>query len=90
MRLFHRTYTANEILRNGFRDGHGTYMSDAILTGVWLSNVPLDVPEGAADDQVLEVDLPEAVAVYMRPSRKARPFREFPYSSSDRLGAQSS
>ena len=33
MRLFHRKYAAGEILRNGFRDGQGNYMSDAILTG---------------------------------------------------------
>jgi hypothetical protein len=42
--LFHRTRTpeaAHEILREGFRDVT-SYMNGADVTGVWLSDMPLD------------------------------------------------
>ena len=41
MLLYHRTDEADEILRRGFRHGEGSYMSDVVLHGVWLSAVPL-------------------------------------------------
>ena len=63
MRLFHRTDHADAILREGFRDGEGTYMTDTMLRGVWLSNIPLDGNEGANEDQLLLIDLPDAVAL---------------------------
>ena len=52
--LYHRTDAADDILRRGFRDGEGSYMTHVLLRGVWLSEVPLDVHEGAGGDQVLE------------------------------------
>jgi hypothetical protein len=77
MRLFHRTYAATEILRDGFRDGQGSYMTDAIRTGVWLSAVPLDLKEGAAGDAVLEVHLPDALALECEVVEEGKPYREF-------------
>jgi hypothetical protein len=77
MRLFHRTSAADEILRNGFRDGQGSYMTDAILSGVWLSAVPLDFNEGAAGDAVLEVQLPDALALEYEVVEEDKPYREF-------------
>ena len=56
MLLYHRTNAADDILRDGFRDGEGRYMTDVILRGVWLSAVPLDIHEGAGGDHVLEVN----------------------------------
>jgi hypothetical protein len=49
MMLFHRTDAAEEILQDGFKDGSGMYLFDVDrpLSGVWLSDVPLDVNEGA-------------------------------------------
>ncbi len=57
--LFHRTEAeyADSILRSGFEDGHGTYLTVNKYSGVWLSNVPLDANEGAFGDTLLGVEL---------------------------------
>ena len=58
MKLFHRTTltAAKEIVRSGFRDGSGIFLTDnANYTGVWLSDRPLDSNEGADGDALLEV-----------------------------------
>ena len=63
--LWHYTsrQTAEEIIRNGFRDGTGPYLTGDIYSGVWLSDVPLDARRRssarAGDDCVyLRVTLP--------------------------------
>ena len=55
--LFHRTTreAALAILRDGFRDGAGTYMTDREWLGVWLSNTPFDVNDGASGYTLIEV-----------------------------------
>ena len=50
MLLYHRTHAADDILRDGFRDGEDTYMTDVMLRGVWLSAWPLSIQEGAVGD----------------------------------------
>ncbi len=67
--LFHRTTPANaeQILCTGFRDGTGHYLTDREWTGVWFSDQPLDVNEGAEGDTLLRVDLnltDDAIADY--------------------------
>jgi hypothetical protein len=59
MILWHRTTTAaaEDVLRDGFRDGWGGYMTDDEREGVWLSDRPLDANEGACGDALLRVDL---------------------------------
>jgi hypothetical protein len=58
-RYYHRTPEAAAILRDGFRDGEGSYgLATLWLTGVFLSDVPLDENEGAKGDDLLAVDLP--------------------------------
>src|SRR5205814_9679817 len=61
MILYHRTHAAiaELILRDGFRDGTGTYLTTEEHSGVWLSNVLLDIIEGADGDTLLRLDLPE-------------------------------
>ena len=60
MRLYHRTPAGQAILAGGFRDATGSYMLVGLeLTGVWLSNVPLDSNEGAKGDDLLEVTFPD-------------------------------
>jgi hypothetical protein len=76
MLLYHRTNAAAEILRDGFRDGEGDYMTDVVLRGVWLSDVPLDIQEGANGRQVLEVELPDALAIEHEVVEGEKPFRE--------------
>ena len=65
MILYHRTDHADAILSVGFRNGEGTYMTEQVWRGVWLSDRPLDANEGAYGDAVLFVEIPEdAVAEY--------------------------
>ena len=57
LRMYHVTSPANAeaILRSGFRDAVGYYLTADKHTGVWLSDVPLSSNEGAIDGAVLEV-----------------------------------
>lgn len=59
MILYHRTTAeaAESIKREGFRDATGRYMMTVEVTGVWLSNMPLDCNEGAQGDALLRIDL---------------------------------
>lgn len=58
VRLFHLTNERNaaNILRVGFLDGGGRYLTDAEYSGVWLTDDPGRV-EGAKGDTLLVVDL---------------------------------
>lgn len=57
--LYHRTAAAEAIVRSGFQDGSGSYgLLNHVLTGVFVSDVPLDINEGATGPDVLEVSLP--------------------------------
>jgi hypothetical protein len=62
--FYHRTrpQAAEEIIKNGFRDGTGAYLTGDIYSGVWLSDVPLDGGDGVSawrkDDVILRVTLP--------------------------------
>src|SRR5436305_11586284 len=77
MKLFHRTYHAKAILAGGFKDGRGTYMTGIEHTGVWLSDVPLDINEGARGDTVLVLDMPEEVVAEYEWVEEGKPYREF-------------
>lgn len=77
MLLYHRTHTADDILRDGFRDAEDTYMTDVLLRGVWLSAWPLDIQEGARGHQVLEVELPDARAIPHELTEEGKTYREF-------------
>ena len=57
--LFHRTSVASAkaIQRDGFLDGVGTYGTCRETTGVWLSNMPLDMNEGATPGPLLRITL---------------------------------
>jgi hypothetical protein len=58
--LYHTTGSAEAILRDGFRDGEGSYMFVGLrLRGVFLASRPVDGNEGAKGEQVLEVTLPD-------------------------------
>ncbi len=62
MTCFHRTDHAAAILRDGFVDGEGSYgFVGLTLRGVWISDEPLDVNEGAEGTQLLALTFPEAV-----------------------------
>ena len=61
IKAYHRTFHSAEILRGGFRDTTGTYMTDREFTGVWISDGPLDCNEGANGDVLLVLDIPEEI-----------------------------
>jgi hypothetical protein len=78
--LYHRTTrnNADAILKNGFRDGTGTYLTDREWSGVWLSNIPLDCNEGAMGEVLFEVDLqlPESEIADYEWIEEGKPYRE--------------
>jgi hypothetical protein len=67
MRIFHTTTRdrADAILRDGFRDASGFYGFMTERTGVFFSDIPVGVSEGAKGDPllgdpVLVVEIPES------------------------------
>ena len=79
MILYHRTtaVSAEQILRDGFRDSIGTYMTTRVHSGVWLSNVPLDINEGAEGDTLLQLELPEELIADYEWVEDGKPYREW-------------
>jgi hypothetical protein len=62
MKLFHPTRHAGEILRDGFGETSGTYLTPTDYSGVWLFDRPLDERIGDDDpDVILELEIPEEV-----------------------------
>jgi hypothetical protein len=57
--LYHRTTegAAIRIAADGFRDSEGYYGTEILLSGVWLSDRPLDANEGAVGNALLGVEL---------------------------------
>jgi len=78
MRVYHRTHHSEAILREGFIDSTGTYMTDEEHTGIFLSDRPLDANEGAKGDVLLCLDIPEDVLVeYEWVQEESFGYREF-------------
>jgi hypothetical protein len=79
--LFHRTTQENAraILTTGFKDGVGNYLTCQLWTGVWFSDVPLDVNEGAKGDALLEIalDLAETDISEYEWVEEGKPYREW-------------
>ena len=77
MKVFHRTPYAKSILENGFRDGEGTYLTTITHKGVWLSDRPLDVGQGARGRDLLCLDIPDDVLEPFEWIEEEKPYREF-------------
>lgn len=62
VRLFHLTTAdaARAILTSGFRDARGSYGTELVVEGVWLTDAPEWV-SGAKGDEVLQVELDVAI-----------------------------
>ena len=58
-------------------DGVGTYLTDRVWQGVWLSDQPLDINEGADGDTVLAVHVPEKVVKPYEWIEPLKGYREF-------------
>jgi len=59
MRFYHSTTSerAEQIVREGFRDATGRYLTDQEFSGVWLSDFALYCSEGASMGALLAVDM---------------------------------
>lgn len=80
MKVYHVTDSADAIARGGFRDGEGSYgFVNFRLTGVFVSDEPLSVNEGAIGEQVLEVTLAddETALIDYEILEDAKPYREW-------------
>jgi hypothetical protein len=79
--LFHVTTAdrAARILKEGFKDGRGKYLTDQVFEGVWLSDQPLSENEGAKGDTVLEVrsDVRLSELDYWEWKQENKPYREW-------------
>jgi hypothetical protein len=78
-RFYHRTSkeATKLILKKGFKDGTGEYLTDSLHTGVWISNEPLDSNEGANGDVLLEVRILRRLVNYYEWLEEGKPYREF-------------
>lgn len=76
MKLFHNTFAADAILRDGFRDGRG-WIEDLELVGVWLSDRPLEEQDGAKGDTRLSVEIPEAEIAEYEVFEDGKTYREW-------------
>jgi len=81
MILYHRTTRENAeaIKSGGFRDTTGSYFTDREFSGVWLSNVPLDLNDGAAGDVLFEItlELPDTAIAEYEWVEEGKPYREW-------------
>lgn len=79
MILYHCTTTKNAatILREGFRDRTGYYMTRSLHTGVWLSDRPLDDAAPSSDTLVLRLELDEAKILDFEWIEEGNGYREF-------------
>ncbi len=78
MQVYHRTTetAAAAILQEGFRDHTSHYGIGELMTGVFVSNRPLDSNEGARGDMLLTLDLPEYLFQEGEWVEEDKPYRE--------------
>jgi len=79
MLYYHRTTRerARSILKKGFKDGSGKFLTDRTWKGVWVSERPLDSSEGAEGDVLLEIRIPESEVTRFEWVEEGKPYREF-------------
>jgi hypothetical protein len=62
MRLYHPTLHSADILRDGFGESSGAYLTETDHSGVWLYDRPVAIQMGGGDEAVLlEIDIPESL-----------------------------
>ena len=84
MIFFHRTNreAARLIGLNGFRDAEGSYMTDALFSGVWVSDEPLDYDPGLSGENIevlfrITLETTEADLAGYETSGEGKPWREW-------------
>jgi hypothetical protein len=64
VKLYHPTRHAAEILRDGFGETSGAYVTEGDRSGVWLFDRPVDTRMGGGDEAVmLVIEIPMSVVV---------------------------
>ena len=76
MLVYYRTKTPERILREGFRDAQGTYLTGEVWSGVWLIDRPLPV-NAAEGETLLRVDIEEEILANHEWVEEGKPYREF-------------
>jgi hypothetical protein len=77
MRLFHPTRHSEEIIRDGFGETSGTYLTERDHSGVWLFDRPVDPRIGGGDEAVLIIlEIPDAVVLAFETPGNF-PYRQF-------------
>jgi hypothetical protein len=77
MKLYHPTMHAADILRDGFGEKSGAYITAGDHSGVWMFDRPVDRRMGGGDDaDILEIDVPETVALPFETPGNL-PYRQF-------------
>lgn len=78
MKLYHPTIHATEILRDGFGELTGTYVTERDHSGVWLFDRPVDRRMGGGEEAImLELDVPEAIVLPFETNPVNLPYRQF-------------
>ena len=81
MTLYHRTSAENarNILRDGFKDYVGRFLTDRFVAGVWFSDRPRDLNEGACGETVFRivVDATESDLSGYEWIEEEKPYREW-------------
>jgi len=79
--LYHRTTSdsAQNILKNGFEDHVGRFLTDRFVAGVWFSDRPLDLNEGARGETLFRivVDAAECDLSMYEWIEELKPYREW-------------
>jgi len=76
MNLYHRTYAADSILADGFKDAEGRYFTTKLFRGVWFSAEPLDIDDGVDGDVLLSIEIPENLFAEYEWVEEGKPYRE--------------
>ena len=79
MSLFHITSNRNaeSILREGFCDGTGHYLTDQEHKGVWVSSEPFDGMYLSSDNTLFAIEVPEDVIIEFEWAEEGKTIREF-------------
>jgi hypothetical protein len=77
VRFYRRTFYAETIRAEGFRDGEGSYLTASRHRGVWVADRVLDENEGAVGDVILVLEIPDSVAEPFEWVEEGKPYREF-------------
>jgi hypothetical protein len=82
MNVYHRTFHSAAILQEGFRDATGYYMNTQEFLGVWVSDRPLNRNEGADENVLLALEIPEELFVEYDRVREASDGEPWSYRES--------